>query len=516
MCRLTCIALLATATLALAQPARDVYPPGTVFRSLPPISVAPIVPVESRLLSLPAVQSDLELTAEQKRALENVEKQQSTPVGAISLGIFGWLDLETAQAIQTLARVNFFNKTLTKAQRTRLRQIEYQLKEREFGAYAALAMAAKDLGLRADQLEDVTSIKGQRVEDIAKLVTSGERFEKVKTKVVATNGDTYEKMAEMLTRTQRERLKELKGKVFGGKVDLMHAPGIGEKGGLTPSAKGPKLPFYPKEFFGVYEFEVRYFSSGTVRAELEISNDQLRSIIAALDDWNSRFENLEGKHPERAAALHEKSAKIIDSILIPQQRTRFDQLMAQRRGIIGGLEAVCGYPAVVAELKISPNQLRQLKEGESVKSVLTESQYRGLDRLLGAKFDFGLVAVADPVLKQFSERQGEAAARKFANESVQGWSAFARHFLVISDRLKLSDDQIKKLRELAEDEPKFFELIQRELSFADSPPVTGAGRGVTPAGVVSEQFREAIEEQCWNVLDERQQSTAKQIYGRRK
>src|SRR5205814_2168712 len=134
-------------------------------------------------------------------------------------GMFGWLDVESARAIQALARNNFFTKTLTKVQRTRLRLIEYQLKEREFGAYAALAMAAKDVGLRGDQLEDVTSIKGQRVEDIAKLVTSGERFEKVKTKVESTNGDTYDKMAEMLTRTQRERLKELKGKAFGGKLD---------------------------------------------------------------------------------------------------------------------------------------------------------------------------------------------------------------------------------------------------------------------------------------------------------
>jgi hypothetical protein len=45
--------------------------------------------------------------------------------------------------------------------------------------------------------------------------------------------------------------------------------------------------------------------------------------------------------------------------------------------------------------------------------------------------------------------------------------------------------------------------------------VVGAGRGLTAAAAVAEQYREAIEEQCFNVLDDRQKSIARQIYGLR-
>lgn len=66
--------------------------------------------------------------------------------------------------------------------------------------------------------------------------------------------------------------------------------------------------------------------------------------------------------------------------------------------LIAGREAACGYPAVVAKLKLTPNQLRQLKEGVAASLVLTESQSKGLDEFLGEKFDFqSVLSVVDPV-----------------------------------------------------------------------------------------------------------------------
>ncbi|MSR55560.1 MAG: hypothetical protein EXS09_20100 [Gemmataceae bacterium] len=110
-------------------------------------------------------------------------------------------------------------------------------------------MIGKDLGLRTDQLDDVKSIRGMRVEEIAKLVTAGERFDKVKPKVDATNGDSFDRMAEMLTRTQVEKLKELKGKAF---VDIA-AQKVNPGAALDVIPKAP----YPTELFGLYDFEVR-------------------------------------------------------------------------------------------------------------------------------------------------------------------------------------------------------------------------------------------------------------------
>ena len=94
-------------------------------------------------------------------------------------------------------------------------------------------------------------------------------------------------------------------------------------------------------------------------------------------------------------------------------------------------------------------------------------------------------------------------------------SAFvARDFLRLTDRLKLTAEQVKKLRELAEDEPKIRELIRKELALDDTPPVAGAGRGKTTVNVVTERYRAAVERQCWDVLDEPQRSIARKIFGR--
>ncbi len=494
MTRLICLAFFASASAAFAQPTEAV--------SSRPIEVAPIVSVGWRLLYQPAVQSDIGLSAEQKKALERVEARQSIRYEALYWGTLGTFTPEMTNEYKAIARDQFWTKTLTKAQRQRLRQIEYQLKEREFGAHVALALAAGDLGLRPDQLEDVTSIKGQRVEEIAKLVTSGERFEKVKTKVQATIGDTYDKIAEMLTRVQRERLKALKGKAFTAKSEPQIV--------MAPRPRHS----YPKAFFGIYDFEIRYFGMRYVRDKLDLSYEQRRTIRDALDDWDTQYGNLPGKNLERVAVLHDHTAKTLDRLLTKEQRARFDRYMVRRRVLIGGLEAACGYPPVVAEIKITPIQLRELGDGESVNKVLTVVQLSGLQKFIGNEGDL-TDATIDPVLAR-AEQLGAALSNASTSRQLQALLGFARYFLAISDRLKLSANQIKKLRDLAEDEPKFFDLIQRELSLADTPPVIGAGRSQTALVAVTEQYRAAVEEQCWNVLDDKQQSIAKQIYGRRK
>src|SRR5262249_14485616 len=145
------------------------------------------------------------------------------------LGYVGYVPADVVRAATNERTANFLATGLTKDQRTRLGQIHFQLREKEFGPHLAFAMAARDLGLRADQKEDVSTLKVLRVEEIDKVVTSGKRFEKVKLEVQAANGDTFEKMAEMLSRAQRERLKELRGKPFEGKVDAAEARPTTEK-----------------------------------------------------------------------------------------------------------------------------------------------------------------------------------------------------------------------------------------------------------------------------------------------
>ncbi|HJZ93170.1 MAG TPA: hypothetical protein VKE40_19995 [Gemmataceae bacterium] len=480
----------------IAQPAKGIRPPADVLAryQAPAIYIAPIPPAALRYLSQPAVQAELDLSAKQKDMVGKLASLWDIPLGEWRERTPRWVPVTAFPAVIAERTDAFLVDGLTQEQQKRLNQVVYQLKAREFGAHAAFAMAARELQLRPDQSEDLDNIKASRVEGILKAVTSAERFQKVKTKVEATNGDTFDKMAEMLTRTQRERLKELKGKPFGGKVDFA------EIGRPASSLR------YPAELFGVYDFEIRYLSSGVVWDELKVTVEQMPSLQKAIDTWNSDYDQLKGTPVERALQLHDKTAKALDDLLTPEQRKRFDQLMARRRLSAIGKEAACGYPPVVAALKISPIQLNQLKEGKSAGDVLTRTQADALDQFFGRESE-PVLYVVDPVLSRFGGRKRLELPRPFA---------FAQHFLIRSNRLNLSADQVKKLEELAEDEPKVMELIQKELGYPDVQNVVGAGRGAVTADAVREKYKAVLEDQCWNVLDPRQQSLAKQLFGRRK
>lgn len=463
------------------KPTRDVQRQFT-----DPIRVGPIVPSEWRCLEQASVRDELKLTAIQKQKLDALSHPELLEA-ALPLLWSSYVTTEMVREWLPSARDSFLTATLTKEQQVRLRQVVYQLKEREFGAHAAFAMAAKDLGLGTDQLEDVTSIKGQRVEEIAKLVTSGERFEKVKKQVEAANGDTFEKMTEMLTRVQRERLKELKGKGFEGKVGFDVSDDVGVRGSK-----------YPKHLFGLYDYELSYLRSSQIKIELSLTEKQQVDLSQAGSDtkgyWNLSIA------PDLADANHRQAEDAINKVLTKAQRDRLDQISLQVRSR-AGREAVCGHPAAVAALKLTPIQLKKLSEGTPVSEVLSQEQQGLLARLPGDAFLF-LDELYSPV----------APPRKLLDANVMYSSA--RSFLRVADRLRLSHEQIRKLREIAEDEPKFMGLIQRELSFSDSPPVAGASRSQTSGAVVAALYRTAVEEQSFNILDERQQSLVRQMFGR--
>lgn len=478
-----------TAGTIVAQPAKGIRPPPGVSARYQAIYIAPIPPAALRYLTQSTVQTELNLTAKQKEAVANLGSLWDIPLGEWRERAPRWVPVTAFPALVAERTDAFLAEGLTQDQQTRLNQVVYQLKEREFGAHAAFAMAARELQLRADQSEDLTNIKATRVEEILKAVTSAERFEKVKTKVEATNGDTFEKMAEMLTRAQRERLKDLKGRPFGGKVNF------------ADIGAGARAPRYPADLFGVYDLELRYLADASIRQELTLSEAQVEKLTAALAEWEKVFADAKAA-PGSMPKLHDATEKALADNLTPAQRARLDQVMLQRRARVGP-EAMCGHPAAVAVLKLTPIQLEQLRNGQSVGDVLTVNQAAKLEGLLGKPFDLPKW-VKDPFLP--AEAGGRPTSAPYA---------FARYFLALSERLKLSADQVKKLRELAEDEPKVMELIQKELGYPDVQNVIGPGRGAVTADAVRERYKAAVEEQCWNVLDAQQQSLARKMLGRK-
>lgn len=484
MSRFALIVVFLFTSITIAQPAKDIVPPSDVVaKTSPAFFLPPADSPEWRFLSQSSIQDEINLTARQKatmKAIDSVDWEIAGVYSDLSLGFFSQKDFRRAVP---KARQDFVAKTLTLEQQKRLQQILFQLKEREFGAHAAFVIATRDLGLRPEQLDDVDSIRGDRVDEIAKLVTSGERFDKVKSKVELANGETFAKMAEMLTRAQRDRLKGLKGQAFEGKVEL------GATATRSPSQ-------YPSELFGLYDVELRYLANEAIRTELKTTDEQKRQI----DEGLTEYERLVTfKKP--VLDLHFHTETVLQKTLTAVQSLRFNQIMMQRRSRVSP-EAACGHPAAVEALKLTPAQLFGFRGGKSPADVLSKTQLAAFEKLYGEPFELP-IGVTDPYVR-----------------ITKPWSpppsnAFARRFLVNADRLSLSADQVKKLNDLATDEPKFFELIDRELNSADVACATGPGIRLTAAGAVAEKYLAAVKSQCWNVLDEKQQSIARQIiYGR--
>lgn len=475
----TRVGLLTIALLPVAAIAQD---------GPPTIHVGPIVPPAFRLLAEPAVQKEINLNGAQAAAADQVRRSWTIPPSGVWFGYIGLVPAEPLRAAANQRTADFMARTLTKEQRTRLDQIVFQLREKEFGPHYALAMAARDLGLRADQLEDVGTLKALRVEEIAKVVTSGKRFEKVKQEVQAANGDTYERMAEMLTRGQRERLGELRGKAFAGAVDP------------TRASVEPPPAQYSATNVGFYDLELTYAITPAVKAELNLSDDQVKALS---DAWDKASEGqARGRIPKGWVDLvHAATEKALSDHLTKEQRARFDQIMMQRRARVSP-EAACTYPAAISTLKLTPIQLQQFSAGKRLRDVLSEDQLAKHRQLLGEPFE--LPAVRDDYIPALVDLRTLAPPR-----------ARARDFLILTNRLGLTDEQVKKLRELAEDEPKIRELIQKELALDDTPPVAGAARLQTATNAVSEQYGAAVEQQCWDTLTPPQQSLARKFFARR-
>ena len=128
VCLLSCLAIPA---LAVAQDRN------------PPIHVAPVVPPAFRLLGDPAVQKDINLTDAQKAAAERVRQASNQPVRGLPLGRFGFVPAGAFRLAIDAQTAAFLADGLTKEQRTRLDQILFQLREREFGPHLAFALAGR-------------------------------------------------------------------------------------------------------------------------------------------------------------------------------------------------------------------------------------------------------------------------------------------------------------------------------------------------------------------------------------
>jgi hypothetical protein len=173
----------------------------------------------ARLLKYRKVQKELKMTAEQRvaliDALEDIEEDYEKKIDRLAKmpnapdDAFDKLDREHRKAVEKLVS-DTAEKQLTPAQRTRLRQIDWQLRG---PAAFADPRVQKLLNLTDDQKEAATAL-AEQAKAKAELYLSSigdENEEKVKAEVLASRKEAVKKFTDSFTADQRDTWKAALG-----------------------------------------------------------------------------------------------------------------------------------------------------------------------------------------------------------------------------------------------------------------------------------------------------------------
>jgi hypothetical protein len=303
----------------------------------------------------------------------------------------------------------------------------------------------------------------------------------------------------LLTEEQQAKLKGLLGEPFGADIRLELPAAVPLK---------PIAPVYREKLFGYYAFEAEFLINESVQKELQMSDDQVRKAKEFHVEWSKRFQDEKKAEPDAAKIIQSLDllvTKELKGILDKRgQRDRFLSIMVQHRENVGGVGAACGYPEVADALQLDSVQQNSLRFGGLPSAVMTAKQKGIYSKIIGLPFK-GEVRIDDPFAPP---KKAEVPAFKVATIPVIDERKFnlAGHMIDNARQLKLTDEQTKRLKEIAEDAPKLKELLHRELS--NLPPSTDLAtlRNALPEVSAVNNYRKAIIEQCLEVLDDKQRS----------
>ena len=483
---------------ALGQPRirpAPAYPdPDNSLRDQDRFVVAVALPVKYLYLDQASVRDELKLT---KRQIEQLEKTRTLWMETVRKRISADETESTKKLTQTISKQ--IDEALTEVQSVRLRQIMLRHCEKEKGMPAVLSVVANDLELSPQQRERFESLRRKRAETVMEHLTSGERFTAIRLKVYESNNDHVESFRQLLTQGQQAKLAKLLGEPFAGEIRLAEPPAVASK---------PISKVYREKLFGFYTLEAEFLLNESVQKELRMSDDQIRKAKEFQVEWSKRFEAEKNAEPDVAKvfqSLDQLVTKELKGILDKRgQRERFVSIMVQHREEVGGLAAAYGYPEVAEAMRLTEEQTRSLQAGVPPVAVLKGIQKDTYSLIVGLPFK-GEVRIDDPFAPA---KKADAPAFKVATVPVIDERKFnlAGHMIDNARQLKLTDEQMKRLKEIAEDAPKLKELLHRELS--NLPPSTDLAtlRNTLPEVSAANHYRKAIIEQCLEVLDEKQRS----------
>jgi hypothetical protein len=453
-------------------------------------AVAPTTPLAILYLENQSVRGELKLTPEQSKQIDVLRADWGGADRRASLEGSG-------QSANSPDSLNQFRKqldeTLTVAQMKRLAQVILRHREKEHGLPAVVASLASELTLSGEQQRRFDVLRTRRAESVLEYITSGDRAASVSRQVRDANRDFMEEVDKLLSKDQHHRLQELLGTPFAGEIRLSDP--------VVSAFRGRSV--YLDKLYNRYALEPALLAAEAVQKELQMQDDQVRKVKEFYVEWAKKIEETKKTDdPADAIVAWDDFVKIgLRDLLKPAQADRFRAIAMRYRAKLAGAGAACGHPEANELLRISAKQDREFRNGASIESQLTPEQKIQLEKMLGLPFKAEWKFENPLMVKAIEPRQPAPAPREDIRQVP-----FAAYMVERALRLKLSVEQVARLKEIAEDSPKLRALLHRELSQLPPPTMAGAARTLLPEAVAAEQFRKSIREICIDVLDAKQKS----------
>jgi hypothetical protein len=268
---------------------------------------------------------------------------------------------------------------LTAKQAKRLRQIVLQqtYPTQDLLVLLTVPAVAEELKLSAEQRANVAGLRKEQIEAIQKAILSGDEAAKITQNVADAKKDVKEKAGKVLDAGQQALLKELVGEPFTARLQVRP-----RFAGRNPDEEVSR---------GLYYLELAYLAQPAVQNDLKLSPEQAKKAAEALAKWQEEYlTELPRGTRESVEKLSPITEKALGDVLDAGQRRRFREIMLQQHQRTGGLAAVCDYPGVAAELKLTAEQRERLQAGEAVEKVLGAEQLTKAKDLLGEPFQADL------------------------------------------------------------------------------------------------------------------------------
>jgi hypothetical protein len=452
------------------------------------------MPIRFQYLDQPSVRAELHLTQNQIAKLSGLQKKWK------ELAFNERLKGESVDARNEEMRdiPKKIADVLTDAQNVRFVQIMNRHVEREYGLPTLLARLANDLDLSREQRERFELLRRGRAETILEHLTSGEGFKAVRLKVYEANAEHAEAFNKVLGNEQQAKLKTLLGEPFVGELRL---------GEPVVSESRPYGPIFRGKLFGFYAFEAEYLINESVQKELQMTDAQIRRAKEFHVEWSNLFAEGKKSTPDPADVLQSLHPFVKDQLKIVlekwAQRERFLSIMVQHRANVAGPAAACGYPEVLEALSLDAKKQKAFRAAPSM-SLLNGAQLDLYGRIAGLPFK-GEVTIKNPLAALRGAEKRIARPAPIPLDDLTKYT-LAGYMVENARRFKLTDEQVARLKEIADDAPKCRHLLNKELS--NLPPATEVMtvRACLPEAKAVELYRKAITEQCLEILDDKQRS----------